>query len=626
MGLDPPLPRSLGLLCLALPGVWLAGREAAAWLSTARLLREALAPVLALAFWLLAVHAAGLASQSFSVGLVIGTLGVAAAGVAAWRRGGAPPPVGRGLGAGAWIAIALSALPVAWIAFGWAFHDEDLITGHMSIASELGNGVYPPRHLTFADLPLRYHYGFDVIVAAIAVVARTRVDTAIDVATVLLWILTGRVLWAIGRLWLGRGWPAFLLVLYAGGLPWCAFGPPLRRGGDRLAFCRVGGQGTLAPLLSSCFQHPWALGLPLALAVLLCASAPDRTRERPRLAVIAILLAALSLGHVVLFATVLPSVVAAGFLGRTRRRPREVVGLLAVAGAAGVFAVVWGPLASFGGSGAASPATALRLGVVAHIPDLARWHVQSFGPALGLALPGLWLVPRRGRAMIALLFAGSLAVLNTVRYVHSDDSLKLGVVAGIAGGLAAAATVSRIAGAARHHRLPIAALLGALAGGLTLAAAAEGLSYALVFFTPTVDRFYAHALPPMAPDDARAASFLRGRVRPGEIVFRREGPAAGYAQLGGLPLPWSDWGTATFGFPRERIDARAALLRTLPLETSPYHAEGIVWFVLDAADARVNARADAWIGMGEAEVVARFGALRVVRLGDHGTRASTTTE
>ena len=33
-----------------------------------------------------------------------------------------------------------------------------------------------------------------------------------------------------------------------------------------------------------------------------------------------------------------------------------------------------------------------------------------------------------------------------------------------------------------------------------------------------------------------------------------------------------------------------------------------------------------WIGKGEAEVVATFGRLRVVRLIDHGTRASTTTE
>ena len=85
---------------------------------------------------------------------------------------------------------------------------------------------------------------------------------------------------------------------------------------------------------------------------------------------------------------------------------------------------------------------------------------------------GLPLLPRRGRLTTALLLGGSLAALDSVRYVHSDDSLKLGVVAGVAGGLAAAATVSRILDAARPRSLP----LGALAVGLSLGASAEGLS------------------------------------------------------------------------------------------------------------------------------------------------------
>ena len=264
---------------------------------------------------------------------------MAAAGFVARLRSGAPPAVGRGLGLPAWILIALSAFPVAWIAFGWAFHDEDLYTGHMSITSELANGIYPPRHLTFADLTYRYHYGFNLLTAMIAVIGRTRVDTGIDVATVVLWLCTGCVLWAIGHLWFGRGWPALLLVLFAGGLPWCAFAPALRAGSDRLAFCQVHGAGTMAPLVSNFFQHPWALGIPLALSVLLVSSAPDRTRRRPRLVVTALLLAALSLGHVVLFATVLPSVVAACLWQRPRR---EGIGILAAAGAAGLAAVAWG--------------------------------------------------------------------------------------------------------------------------------------------------------------------------------------------------------------------------------------------------------------------------------------------
>jgi hypothetical protein len=616
MHVDLPLPRSLTLLVLALPGVWLAGWELAARLSPRRFLREALAPVLALTLWLLAVHAAGLATRSFAGGLSLGTLGVAVAGVAVRLRGGAPPAVGRGLGIPAWSLIALSAVPVAHIAFGWAFHDEDLYTGHMSVTSEMANGIYPPRHLTFADLPLHYHYGFNVLAAAIAVIGRTRVDTGIDVATVLLWLITGSVLWAIGRVWFGRGWPTTLLVLFAGGLHWCAFAPPILAGADRLAFCRVHGAGTMAPLVSNFFQHPWALGIPLALAALLVFSAPEITRQMPRLLVIAILLAALSLGQVVLFVTVLPSVVAAE-LWRTRRAPiGPGISILAAAGAVAMAATAFGPVSSFGGAGATSTAMVTRHGVVPGLADLVRWHVQSYGAGLALALVGLPLLPRRARAVTALLLAGSLAVLNGAQYVHSGDIIKLGAVAAIAVGLAAAAPVSRLLDAARGRGFGIAAVLYPLACALALAASWEGLSYTRFFYSPAVEAFYVHALPPMAPDDERAASFLRARVKAGEIVFRRAGPAAGYAQWGGLPVPWSDWGTQTFGFPQARTAARAALLGTLPAHAGAYRAQGIVWFVLDHSDSRINPRVDAWIQSGEAEVVATFGSLRVVRLRD----------
>ena len=53
-------------------------------------------------------------------------------------------------------------------------------------------------------------------------------------------------------------------------------------------------------------------------------------------------------------------------------------------------------------------------------------------------------------------------------------------------------------------------------GSGALAASAGGLSYALFFYSPKVEAFYAHALPPMAPDDERAASFVRARVKAGE--------------------------------------------------------------------------------------------------------------
>ncbi len=314
MPVELPLPRSLALLVLAVPGIGIAGHELAAWLTRRRLLRGALTPLFAIVLWLLAVQVAALLSRSFVTGLRIGTLAVAVAGPAArlGRQKIALPTsgVGRGLGLGALLLMAATAVPIARMAFGWAFHDEDLITGHMSLVAEMQNDIYPPRHLTFAAEPLRYHYGFNLVVAVITALGRVAVDTGIDTATVLLWLVTGAVLWALGDLWFRRGWLLVPMTLFAGGLPLCVWNPvhPPR---DLLAQCRIGTTTAVPPLVSNFFQHPWALGVPVALAVLLVFSARDRTEPTARLVVMGLLLAALSFAHVVLFVTVLPSVVAA---------------------------------------------------------------------------------------------------------------------------------------------------------------------------------------------------------------------------------------------------------------------------------------------------------------------------
>src|SRR5262249_8243093 len=139
--------------------------------------------------------------------------------------------------------------------------------------------------------------------------------------------------------------------------------------------------------------------------------------------------------------------------------------------------------------------------------------------------------------------------------------IKFGVVASVAMALAGAAFANRLLVARSGLRPVPRAVLSGLSGAVVAASSWGGLAFALFFFSRDVDRYYVHGLPPMAPDDEQAASFIRRRVKAGEMVFRREGPAAGYALWGGLPVPWSDWATQGFGFPQERLAARAQLLR-----------------------------------------------------------------
>ncbi len=220
----------------------------------------------------------------------------------------------------------------------------------------------------------------------------------------------------------------------------------------------------------------------------------------------------------------------------------------------------------------------IRPGVAGGLADTLRWHVQSHGPALLIALVGVPLLPRRGRLVTALLLGGSLVVLDTVQYAHSGDIIKFAVVATLAMALAGTAAVSRVLDARRGRGFARRALLGATGAALVLATTAGGAVFALVFFTKLVDGIYVHALPPMPPDDARAASFIRARVKPGEVVYRQKRRAAGYAQFAGLPVPWSDWGTKTFGFPQALYDARESLMKDQPPDpdcrTSPRASTG----------------------------------------------------
>jgi hypothetical protein len=221
-------------------------------------------------------------------------------------------------------------------------------------------------------------------------------------------------------------------------------------------------------------------------------------------------------------------------------------------------------------------------------------------------------VLRRARLLFALLAVGSLVVVNAVRYVGTEDIMKLATVAEIALGILASAAIA--------HLLPspfraapartIAAFL------LTAAATAWGGLFLLAFVLdlrgiPEGMRKGPEAL---GPADVEAVVFLRGRVRPDEVVYRRQSASLGYSQWGGLPHPWLDWMDGSFGLDRGRLQRRRRLLAATPGNPEPYRAERIRWFVLDPEDRALHRVAEGWIQQGTARVAATFGPLQVVEL------------
>jgi hypothetical protein len=617
MGVDNPLPRSLVALLAVLPWVAAFGRVVARAISTDRALRATLGPGLALAAWLFAVHVAASLTGSFVAGLVSASLGIALAGVVLSRAERIRPPMpatGRAPSHWLWITAALATLAMAPVALDWAFHDELLVTGHMSVASEIQNGVYPPRHLNFPDVPLRYHFGFDLLTAALTALVRVRVDRAIDLGTIGLFAYAWVLLGVLGERFVGRRRQLLvpLLVLFGAGLPLrCPESSHHSGVGFVLTQCTVGGKTVNSPLISYFFQHPWSLGIPIALTAIAIFSERRPSSPGARLAALWLVLTMLSLSEIVLFVTVVPSLVVAAYFENGERKLRPMVELTAVALLSLVAAKLAGGFFTEA-SGMPHLRFALHAGVADSTRDSLVWNLKTFGVLLPLGLAGCFIL-RRERALFVLLLFGSLAVVNFVRYEQSWDIAKFATVASIALSVLGSAVIARLL--PRTNARPVDGLRSAAAVVLLIPLLAGGVLYPLVYIgeLPGIPPGFKVA-DPLSEDDARAVSFLRRRVRAGELVYRSPKQARAYAQWGGLPEPWCDQAVTRFGFPAARVAARQRLFKSLPSEVAPYWNEGLRYLVVDAEDGDVVDRIGVWMSDGKAREISVFGALRVVEL------------
>ena len=324
-----------------------------------------------------------------------------------------------------------------------AFHDEELYTGHTGIyIAQLQNDHYPPRHMTFPESKYRYHYGFDLAAAAVTAVLRVspggRHRHHYPAELVVYLVLTlGPRRRAARR---GRGWLTAVITLFGGGLPYLLALPD----GDHVArfvmICEVGGMDLESSHDLYFFQHPWALGLPLAVcATLIILGLPQAGFVR--YISLALLLAALSFSQAVVFAALAGAIpVAEVFSDLSFTGPRRVAGVAAAV----VVALLVGRAA--GGLFRPPPdgmglSISLQAGVAATLIDTIVWHVLTYGLLLPLGACGFFFLPR-GRLFLALLLAGSLGVLNLLRYAHSWDLVKFGTVAALALSIATSATVA----------------------------------------------------------------------------------------------------------------------------------------------------------------------------------------
>lgn len=620
--LNSPLPLLCSLLLFLLPLVGLLGRSLAHFVSGDRSTRAVLAPAFALAPWLLIIHLLGRISHSFLFALIAGTSLTAIAGLMAFvrQRKSTLTPTGSSPSRWMYVAAILAATLIAPFAFGRPMHDEIKTTGHMSIAGQILNDIYPPRHLTFPHAELNYHYGFDLLVAVTSALTRLRVDHAIDAVVLLCWAWTFCVAWVIGRRAArARGLMAATVLLFGGGIPILCAPNHVPTVAELIGSCKIDGLWVNPPLSSYFFQHPWTLGLPIALSIILLLG-ERKTRAIPRLLGVSLLVLMLSLSQFTLFTTLGASIVAQAFFAADGPPKRWLARLLGAPFSPGRgFAMLAAVLVAFlaatqlGGFFArdtdlGGPALVRHAGVTESFSGTILWITASFGLLLPLGILGLALVPRL-RVLGLCLLSGSLLVINTLRVQATWDIVKFATVTAIAASLFAGVLIDRVFSIRRRWLgLPLGIVL--LAGST-----AAGFAYPILIgldlksLPKTLERNVA----PLSGADAEVASFLRGRVREGDLVYRAKVMTVYYAIWAGLPQVWLDQHSGAFGFSRARLNRRAKLLQSPPSEIEPYLAEHIRFFVLDPAlDGALVRYADAWIAAGRAREIMNSGKLRVV--------------
>ncbi len=216
-----------------------------------------------------------------------------------------------------------STLLVSLVAHRYALYDELGIQGHASLTEVMLRGIYPPPFLSFAEIPNRYHFGFNLITAIFAYGLKIPAVQAIDLVTVLLWIALGLLSLELCAYWkLPRvAWPwAFLLLFLTGGLSWLlARNAPGPAQVPHWQEMYLYGRYLHQNFTNYFFQHPMGLGAVLFLATIQFFSDYFEKPKAAKLWIGALLLGAMSLAQVMFFSTLLAALGLVFFLRLFRK-------------------------------------------------------------------------------------------------------------------------------------------------------------------------------------------------------------------------------------------------------------------------------------------------------------------
>lgn len=294
--------------------------------------------------------------------------------------------------------VLISSVFVGLASFHVSIHDETSIQSHPAVIERILRDGLPAGLMSFPELPLKYHYGFNILAAVWADALTLPAWVAIDVVSILLWIATAMSLAdLLTTLGLPRRLrvPALIWVLLGAGWLWIVAPGVWQHG-------YLNGRHMKPMLISLFFQHPVALGLPLFFSGLDAWIAFRRGQGRAFFFAAVFLGGVLSLAQIVLFASLgaLIGMESAFQFLRSKGRARSY---LLSGAAAGLLLLALGRfLGGFFAPSDAYAGGALRFtwppGFLAH-EFFARGSPLGWGPAL------LWYVLNFGPPLLLFPFA-----------------------------------------------------------------------------------------------------------------------------------------------------------------------------------------------------------------------------
>ncbi len=325
--------------------------------------------------------------------------------------------------------------------WNFSLSDENGSQGHIAVTQQILEGSYPPSYLAFPEILHKYHYGFNLLAAAISIVFKIPGTRGIEGATWLSWAaLQGSLLLCFSALRIPRGlWGlAWLFTLFSGGL----FLPGMELSG--IPNWQIGylyGRQLSPHAMVYFFQHPMGLGLSLLLASLyFFREWFERRSGRAWLAGTAVL-GALSFAQSTLFLTLLASLGLFFFYRLVRRgAEREIEFSSGLALAILTLALAF----ALGGVFQFAPGNENKLLAFSWPPGFLRnefygrrhaigpgqacyWYLRSFGLALILAPFALGWAFWKGTALprlLAIFSVLSFLIAQFFHYYYSWDIIK----------------------------------------------------------------------------------------------------------------------------------------------------------------------------------------------------------